>query len=580
MPLTDVTTAPSILGSDHGRGDVPVLSATQLKVVTWLSRGASRGETARMMNVSRGRVASHIRSLERVLGVVGPGPLVHATYVLLHTADAVDKMPLPILPRPPRRFTWQERMVWRAAAEYRELNAIAHATGLSRATVAQILRCLAQMTDTSTRGELITHGHAYKILTPAPPTTGPSSQSDADAEQVARALATLPPDLALDEDLLSATCALEWEQAHTALNALHDAGLIESARSMAGPERHRLTPEARARYANALSHDSAPGRRLCAWVLALVTTAYAPEYTRHPLLDTPAPPPTRPRVPKGDVAQSWLCDRPDIVTAALTVAQAAGWHDVIWQLVDALHPHFLQEHHPALWRRATVQGLAAARRSNNPRAVGRMLRSGAMARAAHQRVDEAAQWLAQLLHLALTHCDPHDEAYASYGLGLCHAHQGDHPRAQAHLVRASRIFNQLDSAYSASIAARAAGQAALNAGAPAAAIAILSQAHTHAARVDRHADAAAALAHRGHAHVRLGDTAVALPDLTAALPVLASATTPTHEALYACALRWMATALDDGRDARRAQLYREMADSVEKASPAPPGLVDDLALLL
>ncbi|WP_051803865.1 hypothetical protein [Streptomyces albus] len=116
-------------------------------------------------------------------------------------------------------------------------------------------------------------------------------------------------------------------------------------------------------------------------------------------------------------ALGWLHERSPGLMALLREAQAQGWNDAGWQLVDGLWPLWHRLHDLESWVAAHRIGLELARASGRPAAVRRMLTSGAAGLTAAAHYAEAGQWYAQARGLAAEAGDLRDEGQALLGLG-------------------------------------------------------------------------------------------------------------------------------------------------------------------
>lgn len=116
-------------------------------------------------------------------------------------------------------------------------------------------------------------------------------------------------------------------------------------------------------------------------------------------------------------ALGWLHDRSPGLMALLREAQAQGWNDAGWQLIDGLWPLWHRLHDLESWVAAHRIGLELARASGRPAAVRRILTSGAAGLTAAAHYAEAGQWYAQARGLAAEAGDLRDEGQALLGLG-------------------------------------------------------------------------------------------------------------------------------------------------------------------
>ncbi|MDB1089814.1 tetratricopeptide repeat protein [Streptomyces sp. ACA25] len=229
----------------------------------------------------------------------------------------------------------------------------------------------------------------------------------------------------------------------------------------------------------------------------------------------------RPAVPlpfaSTESALSWLDTHRDTLMGAVRHSDRCGWDDSVWQLVDAMWPLFLRLRPSELWIEAHSTGLAAARRTGDRAAVGRMLTSGGNGLRDARRLEEAADWYVLALEHAEADGDIRQQAQALQGLGNCHLAAGRTQEAAVCFDRALRLRESTGYPRGAALSRLCLGETALAAGDPAGALSHLSRARSELAAAGDIYDAARASAFLGQARAQAGDRRGGVRELRQAL---------------------------------------------------------------
>lgn len=397
---------------------------------------------------------------------------------------------------------------------------------------------------------------------------------EANAKRLYRRLGLLPVD-DVDPDMIAATCRVEWGDAEWLLEVLADEQVLEPLPpDAARPVRYRL-PTAAREHARllAVGHDEEAARdrvlrRLAEWMLA--TAAQAQIRLTHAQAtlqqeDAP-PPPTRLPFEDDPGAMAWLESHERNLLGVLRMAQAHGWDEIVWRLVDAFWPLFLRRHPYALWAAAHEIGLASARRTGNPAAVRQMLNSGAIGLSSSGRLDEAIAWYTAALEAARNHGDPRDEGQALLGLGACHHGAGHPQQAEPYLTEAVTLWDACGYPRGVALATIVLGEIALMAGDPGRAQGMFASARCMLLAAEDPYDAARALALYGRARALAGDAETGIGEMEEAAAVFEAAGST----------RWLARVLEmlgathrdrgDRESARRC--FRKGADLYAGIRPA------------
>ncbi|WSA45426.1 tetratricopeptide repeat protein [Streptomyces sp. NBC_01803] len=352
--------------------------------------------------------------------------------------------------------------------------------------------------------------------------------------------AALPPDVArlyrrlgplpvrtFEARLVAAACAVPVQEAERLLDALIEANLIEDI----GPDSHRFHDLVRIHAAErAAEEDSGASRtetlrRTADWCLA--TTSAAQRMLTPAQATMPrayAHPPAEPRSFADETdALAWMESRRSDLLAVARAASAEGWHDTVWQQVDALWPLFLRLRHYDLWIEAHGLGLAAAREAGNGPAERRMLNSGAIGLSGARRLDDAIDWYTASLRAAREAGDARDEGQALLGLGACHRDAGRLTAAAPHLTRAITVWKDVGYLRGAALARIVLGEIAAATGDLPHALDCFTEAREELTALTEPYEAARASAFLGHTRAVAGDFDGARAELGAALAVFEAA---------------------------------------------------------
>ncbi|WP_405814683.1 hypothetical protein OG241_08790 [Streptomyces sp. NBC_01390] len=411
---------------------------------------------------------------------------------------------------------------------------------------------------------------------------GAYQELEEEAQRVYRWLGLLPTGDA-DPDLTSAVCELPLAQAEWELEVLAEEQLLEPLPERGGRVRYRLIPVARDHARRlALQHDPEEDRagrlrRLCEWMLAISTQAQVrltPAQATLWQTTMPELPPVRAPFHDDGAALAWLESYEGSLLEVLRAAEAAGWDDLVWPLVDTFWPLFLRRHPYELWAAAHEIGLAAAHRAGNAAAARQMLLSGAIGLNAAGRAKDAIRWYGDACDAARDAGDLRDEGQALLGLGACHHNAGLPEQARPFLTRAIALWRSCGYPRGVALANIVLGEIDL-ADAPGHAVDVFAEARADLLEVDDPYDAARALTLQGHARVLTGDAETGIREMSAGLGALADAGSTRWQAR---ALEWLGDAHRDKGDSARARQYYQQAEQLyEVMRPADAERIRTLA---
>ncbi|MDH6522356.1 tetratricopeptide repeat protein [Streptomyces sp. SAI-090] len=411
---------------------------------------------------------------------------------------------------------------------------------------------------------------------------GAYQELEEEAQRIYRGLGLLPTG-DVDPDLTAAVCELPWARAEWELEVLAEEQLLEPLPERGGRARYRLIPAARDHARRlALQHDPEEERvgrlrRLCEWMLAISTQAQMrltpAQATLWRSTMTELPPVRTPFDDDGG-ALAWLESHEGSLLEVLRAAEAAGWDDLVWPLVDTFWPLFLRRHPYELWAAAHEIGLAAARRVGNAAAVRQMLLSGAIGLNAAGRAKDAIRWYGEACDAARDAGDLRDEGQALLGLGSCHHDAGMPEQARPFLTRAIALWRSCGYPRGVALANIVLGEIDL-ADAPGRAVDVFTEARADLLEVDDPYDAARALTLQGHARVLTGDAETGIREMTTGLAALADAGGTRWQAR---ALEWLGDAHRSKGDAAAAREYYQQAEQLyEVMRPADAERIRGLA---
>ncbi|MBA0049756.1 hypothetical protein E0L36_26970 [Streptomyces sp. AJS327] len=369
-----------------------------------------------------------------------------------------------------------------------------------------------------------------------------------------RALSHLPGPV-LDLEEVAAACGLPIPDARHLVEALVGAGLLKEGPSHVTPAPTvRFDAEMRDLARAAASRDDLPVDREVAlrrWVEGIVAITTAAERVLSPwhlrlsrdLRHMPPDPPPFGADPTGAV--EWLARHEATVMAALTVAEAQGWHSLAWQVVHAAWPHWHRAKPVPVAIDAHERGLAAARAAGDRCAVREMLTSLAGMLRAGRAYDQAWECALEARDSAHVDGDVRAEAQATHQAGSVALESatrvaGLDPAARVRVAREyfvkalslrERLHQEASSEEEGFLYQRQCsltriqlGQVELHLGSPDTAIKVLSRAHADLTSLGDSLDAARALTWLAWAH------AVRASDPTPALHLLERAKAAFHAA--------------------------------------------------
>ncbi|WP_165988585.1 tetratricopeptide repeat protein [Streptomyces sp. YIM 98790] len=328
-------------------------------------------------------------------------------------------------------------------------------------------------------------------------------------------LCALLPTTDLDPDTVAAAANLPRAEAEHALGLLTGAHLLDSRAPQEGrPDSYTWATQLVHRHAQqcAQEEDTAEERqvatrRACEWFLATASAAQklltpvqaTMERTyRHPLPEPPA-------FPDQAAALAWLVAHQHNLLPVIRHTRDAQWHNLTWQLVDALWPLFLRIQPYEEWIAAHRLGLDAARAAEHPAAERRMLTSGAIGLAAAGHNDEAIRWYQQALEKAIAAGHVHDRGQSLLGIGGCHTNMGRPQKAEPFLREAIAVWDSSGYRRGVGLALITLGEGALHTGQLNTAIDHLTAAHAILVEHGDGYDADRVAAWLGYARALSGD---------------------------------------------------------------------------
>lgn len=348
-----------------------------------------------------------------------------------------------------------------------------------------------------------------------------------DAQRLYRTLGVLPA-RTVDTDLTAAVCEMPPADAEWFLEVVADERLLDPAPGDSSEPRYRMNDavrdhaRAKALAADTTEQREAGLRRLCDWLLEWSRRAQRLVTPAQATLLNPGPSVADGPFEDGAAALAWMEMQQDSLLPVLEAAEAAGWDELVFALVDAWWPLFLNRHPYALWITAHRIGVAAARRAGNAPVVRQMLSSGAIGLVAARQFEEAGHWYEQVVESARAAGDVRDEGQALLGLGGCVLEAGHPGRAREYLEAARSRWEACEYPRGVGLVEITRGQVCLAEGDPAAAKGHLASAHVRLTGLDETFEAARALALHGQARARCGETAEAIAELERALDAVAS----------------------------------------------------------
>lgn len=359
----------------------------------------------------------------------------------------------------------------------------------------------------------------------------------------------------VDAALAAAVCNLTPDQARQELQALAEAGLLETVRE--DPARgvvYKLHDEART-HARARALAEATDGELDEWdrrgLDYFLATTTAAEYLLTPThrrlaRDYRYPPSQAAPFSGPNASAAWLLAQRDNLMAAVRTSSAAALHSTCWQMVHAMWPYFRLVHDHRAWFEAHELGLAAAQACGDALAQRELLNTWGVGLRGDAQYAVAIERFEQVLQLARAAGDQQGEAQALHEIGATHlaADRLDaawEPLGQGRSLRRTLAAEATDPAlrrtYTRSVALSdiALGQVAIGLDDATGAIELLTSARkTLRDEVEDPFDAGRALAWLGRAHARAGDFTTAEREGRQAIEEFTTARSP----------RWTARSLE------------------------------------
>ncbi|MGW7517394.1 tetratricopeptide repeat protein [Streptomyces sp. NPDC054796] len=378
------------------------------------------------------------------------------------------------------------------------------------------------------------------------------------------------PSACYSAHMTAAACRIRLAVAEGHLDTLVEASLLEDSGHDSYTFHDLVRAHARDRSGSEDSEEERRSRllRFAGWCLTTATAAEALLAPSHRnLARTPAEPPSEPVAFEGEkAALAWLEAHSAMLMDLVRECSAQGWHELTWQLVDALWPMWHRLRPVPMWVEAHDLGLRAAREAADRVAEGRMLTSGAIGLRHAGRLAEAADWHGKALRIAREDNDPRQQAQALNGLGTTHLERGDYGRAESCFAEAYELRLAVGYTRGAALSLLRLGETALALEDFPRAVGLFTRAHADlTAEGDTH-DAARALALLGRAKCGAGDTADGEPLLRRALEAFRAAGSRHWEARAWELLGQCAEQREDGLEAR--DRYGRSRALYEKISPA------------
>ncbi|MGW6795647.1 tetratricopeptide repeat protein [Streptomyces chartreusis] len=354
---------------------------------------------------------------------------------------------------------------------------------------------------------------------------------EAETKDIYRALGLLPI-ADVDAPMTAAVCRLSWGRAGWSLEVLAEQGLLKPLHGHEDLVRYRLLPAARD-HAKSLAVRTDPEqdrqavlRRLCQWILATSThlrSRLTPAQATQQDLGTEATPICEAPFDDDAEALAWLESIETGFLDVLATASAAGWDDIVWQLVDAFGPLFLRRHPYDMSIAAHKMGLDAARRTSNKEAIQHMLMGGATGLSSAGQLDTAIDWYRQALTSARQWQDAQAEGEALLGLASCDHQAGRPDEALLLLAEATNVWRRCDYRRGIALATLVFGEIVL-VDDPPRALSLFAWARGLLLEAEASYDAARALVLQGHSRVVTGESGAGIQDLEMALSGLADVT--------------------------------------------------------
>ncbi|HEY3682644.1 MAG TPA: hypothetical protein VGL93_06370 [Streptosporangiaceae bacterium] len=274
----------------------------------------------------------------------------------------------------------------------------------------------------------------------------------------------------------------------------------------------------------------------------------------------------------------WLESERHNLRTCVEYAGAQGWHDLAWQLCEALYGLYVTRRHYDDWIATHTVGLAAATALGDPAAQYQLAAQLGYAHIEQRDFARAQPVLENALRAArATRLHVH-EAAALEALGGARLASGEYPAAITYLTQARALYTVIDSAHGMARTSYDIGRARVWLGAYAGAVAQFRSAHALFGRVGDITDQARVLISTGEALMLSGEPGEARRPLAQARKIMARQGRRFHEAV---ALDLLGTAAQRCGDvnAARAFLTEAIAGYARTGSARAGALRDRLAAM-
>jgi tetratricopeptide (TPR) repeat protein len=339
-----------------------------------------------------------------------------------------------------------------------------------------------------------------------------------DAAMLYRACAQHPsPDFGVP----AAAAALEWdgERAENALNRLLEANFLTEIddRRFCYHDLLRVHAKQRAQDIDPVEIRTTTLRRMIEWYLDEAVLADQVVHPHRPRLGPRYGSTTEVRYEGESAALAWLEVRRAHYNSAIAIAAQQEWHDLVWQICEALWGFFLHTRHYGDWIRIHQMGIASAQAISHHAAEARLRSQLGFAYAKLRRYDESVEQNSVAYRLAEGDQDTQAMATATSQLGRVARETGDLPAALRHYTRARDLQAEIGQWRGVALSRRRIGQ-------------VLG-------KLGRHRQATAEFRAAAQTMLRLGDTTqyartlLALAESSIQADQIDDAAAPLHEAL-------------------------------------------------
>jgi tetratricopeptide (TPR) repeat protein len=267
-----------------------------------------------------------------------------------------------------------------------------------------------------------------------------------DAAMLYRVCASHPsPDFGIP----AAAAALQWdgERAENALERLLEANFLTEIddRRFCYHDLLRVHAKQRARDTDPVEIQETVLRRMIEWYLDEAVLADRVIHPHRPHLG-----PRYGMAAAGEghyegehEALSWLEMRRAHYNSAISIAAQQEWHDLVWQMCEALWGFFLHTRHYGDWIRIHQAGIASAQAISHHAAEARLRSQLGFAYAKLRRYDESAEQNSVAYRLAEVDQDIQAMATATSQLGRIARDTGDLTAALRHYTRARDLQEEI-----------------------------------------------------------------------------------------------------------------------------------------